>query len=161
MQNSEVFTIQFGEFERLMPGDQITVNVWVAPRKRAITDEDVYPYLRKLFRTPISLEARSVSGDDRHEQDIQVHVEEDPLLRDIPEWFEDSKFGIFMHWGVFAIPGWARECQGRVRYCSTFMYWSLHSSRPVRRMVLVRVALKPHKQRLALTAEKVVAAYPD
>ena len=25
----------------------------------------------------------------------------------IPEWFKDAKFGIFIHWGLVAIPGFA------------------------------------------------------
>lgn len=27
--------------------------------------------------------------------------------RPIPGWFEDSKFGIFIHWGLFSVPAWA------------------------------------------------------
>ncbi len=27
--------------------------------------------------------------------------------RPIPAWFEDVKFGIFIHWGVYAVPAWA------------------------------------------------------
>ena len=26
--------------------------------------------------------------------------------RPVPEWFEDSKFGIFIHWGVYSVPAW-------------------------------------------------------
>ncbi len=26
--------------------------------------------------------------------------------RPVPEWFEDSKFGIFIHWGLFSVPAW-------------------------------------------------------
>ena len=26
--------------------------------------------------------------------------------RPVPQWFEDSKFGIFIHWGVFSVPAW-------------------------------------------------------
>lgn len=25
----------------------------------------------------------------------------------LPKWFEDAKFGIFIHWGTYSIPGWA------------------------------------------------------
>ncbi len=24
----------------------------------------------------------------------------------MPQWFEDSKFGIFIHWGVYSVPSW-------------------------------------------------------
>jgi len=27
--------------------------------------------------------------------------------RPIPSWFEDAKFGIFIHWGVYSVPAWA------------------------------------------------------
>jgi alpha-L-fucosidase len=27
----------------------------------------------------------------------------------IPEWFQDAKFGIMIHWGVYAVPAWTSE----------------------------------------------------
>jgi alpha-L-fucosidase len=27
--------------------------------------------------------------------------------RETPAWFEDAKFGIFVHWGVYSVPAWA------------------------------------------------------
>ncbi|MFY0653998.1 MAG: alpha-L-fucosidase [Cyclobacteriaceae bacterium] len=27
--------------------------------------------------------------------------------REVPDWFTDSKFGIFIHWGVYSVPAWA------------------------------------------------------
>jgi alpha-L-fucosidase len=26
--------------------------------------------------------------------------------RPVPSWFEDAKFGIFIHWGIFSVPSW-------------------------------------------------------
>lgn len=26
--------------------------------------------------------------------------------RPVPQWFEDSKFGIFIHWGLYSVPAW-------------------------------------------------------
>jgi alpha-L-fucosidase len=26
--------------------------------------------------------------------------------RPVPQWFQDSKFGIFIHWGVYSVPSW-------------------------------------------------------
>ncbi|MEZ4623540.1 MAG: alpha-L-fucosidase [Thermomicrobiales bacterium] len=33
----------------------------------------------------------------------------DPALagRTTPDWFRDAKLGIFIHWGVYSVPGWA------------------------------------------------------
>lgn len=27
--------------------------------------------------------------------------------RPVPQWFDDAKFGIFIHWGVYAVPSWS------------------------------------------------------
>jgi hypothetical protein len=29
--------------------------------------------------------------------------------RPLPQWFEDAKFGIFIHWGVFSVPSFGSE----------------------------------------------------
>ena len=29
--------------------------------------------------------------------------------RPTPQWFKDAKFGIFIHWGVYAVPGWSSK----------------------------------------------------
>lgn len=31
--------------------------------------------------------------------------------RQIPSWFQDAKFGIFIHWGVYSVPAWAPKGQ--------------------------------------------------
>ena len=28
-------------------------------------------------------------------------------LHPVPEWFDDAKLGIFVHWGLYSVPGWA------------------------------------------------------
>lgn len=27
--------------------------------------------------------------------------------RPIPTWFQDAKFGIFIHWGLYSVPAWS------------------------------------------------------
>lgn len=29
--------------------------------------------------------------------------------RPVPQWFRDAKFGIFIHWGVYSVPGWCTK----------------------------------------------------
>ncbi len=31
--------------------------------------------------------------------------------RPVPEWFTDAKFGIFIHWGLYSVPGFAKKNQ--------------------------------------------------
>lgn len=34
----------------------------------------------------------------------------------IPKWYEDAKFGIFIHWGVYSVPAFANEWYPRMMY---------------------------------------------
>src|SRR6266487_4856716 len=34
----------------------------------------------------------------------------------IPHWYEDAKFGIFIHWGVYAVPAFGSEWYPRNMY---------------------------------------------
>lgn len=29
--------------------------------------------------------------------------------RPLPGWFDEAKFGVFLHWGVFSVPAWGSE----------------------------------------------------
>lgn len=33
-----------------------------------------------------------------------------------PPWFDDAKFGIFVHWGLYSVPGWATPVDGEVTF---------------------------------------------
>src|SRR5882724_13243377 len=34
----------------------------------------------------------------------------------VPEWYQDAKFGIFIHWGLYAVPAFANEWYSRNMY---------------------------------------------
>lgn len=27
----------------------------------------------------------------------------------LPDWYDDAKLGIFAHWGLYSVPGWAPQ----------------------------------------------------
>lgn len=35
---------------------------------------------------------------------------------EFPQWFSDAKFGIFIHWGVYAVPAFGNEWYPRNMY---------------------------------------------
>jgi alpha-L-fucosidase len=41
--------------------------------------------------------------------------------RPLPGWFQDAKFGIFIHWGVYAVPAYAPVIPGKLAYAE--WYW--------------------------------------
>src|SRR5208283_4471138 len=48
--------------------------------------------------------------------------------RPVPAWYTDSKFGIFIHWGVYSVPAYAPvNSKGETMYAE--WYWnSLHKA---------------------------------
>ena len=42
--------------------------------------------------------------------------------RPVPPWFEDAKFGIFIHWGLFSVPSWG-PTEGNVYEKYAEWYW--------------------------------------
>ena len=34
----------------------------------------------------------------------------------VPDWYQDAKFGIFIHWGIYSVPGFASEWYSRNMY---------------------------------------------
>ena len=45
--------------------------------------------------------------------------------RPIPAWFEDAKFGIFIHWGVYAVPAYSPTVRDSVHIYDRYAehYW--------------------------------------
>jgi len=40
----------------------------------------------------------------------------------VPDWFEDAKFGIFIHWGLYSVPAWA-PTTGELGKVSADVWW--------------------------------------
>lgn len=40
----------------------------------------------------------------------------------LPAWFDDAKFGIFIHWGVYSVPAYAPVLPGKLAYAE--WYWN-------------------------------------
>jgi alpha-L-fucosidase len=43
--------------------------------------------------------------------------------RPVPTWFEDAKFGIFIHWGLFSVPGWGPTAKDGVGIYDRYAEW--------------------------------------
>lgn len=39
--------------------------------------------------------------------------------RPVPVWFENAKFGIFIHWGLYSVPAWSPKGT----YSEWYKYW--------------------------------------
>src|ERR1700692_3674835 len=54
----------------------------------------------------------------------------------LPEWYADAKLGIFIHWGLYSVPGWAPLVHPNHDFASTdyishnpYAEWYLNSMR--------------------------------
>jgi alpha-L-fucosidase len=43
--------------------------------------------------------------------------------RAVPEWFEDAKFGIFIHWGVYSVPAYSPTARDKVGVYDRYAEW--------------------------------------
>jgi alpha-L-fucosidase len=43
--------------------------------------------------------------------------------RPVPAWFEDAKFGIFIHWGLFSVPSWGPTAKDSVGIYDRYAEW--------------------------------------
>jgi alpha-L-fucosidase len=56
--------------------------------------------------------------------------------RSTPQWFDDAKFGIFIHWGLYSVPAWAetfhdpnrKDWKNTIHYAE--WYWRLQQGDP-------------------------------
>lgn len=46
-------------------------------------------------------------------------------LHESPEWFNDAKFGIFIHWGPYSVPGWGNSTPYEV-YAEWYWWYTHH-----------------------------------
>ena len=43
--------------------------------------------------------------------------------RPVPSWFEDAKFGIFIHWGVYSVPAYSPTVRDKVGVYERYAEW--------------------------------------
>ncbi|KAK5625446.1 hypothetical protein RRF57_001162 [Xylaria bambusicola] len=111
-------TTKPGALKRLCPGDQKIVKIGVTGSPNApvnvsvIIDGDTSRQVFDFPEVEIGLTEWTSELDNlaRHES---------------PEWFDGAKFGIFIHWGVYAVTGWGNSTPHE-SYAEWFWWYSTH-----------------------------------
>jgi alpha-L-fucosidase len=60
--------------------------------------------------------------------------------RPVPAWFEDAKFGIFIHWGLYSVPSWAPTDPENVYEKYAEWYWNRYEEGKVARQKMREAA---------------------
>ena len=115
-----VKTVQAGKIKRLRPGDQVMVEVGVENKA------GVKP--GSTGNATISLS----NGKDQFEYTFNCTfgiADYEPTYESIyshesPSWYNNAKYGIFIHWGVYSVPGWGNK--GKNEGYAEWYWWSLN-----------------------------------
>ncbi|KAI2634443.1 glycoside hydrolase family 29 protein [Xylaria nigripes] len=107
-----------GHLKRLCPGDQKIVKVGVRGCSNGPVD--------------VSVIVDASSGKNTyHESGVDIGLKDwttdlDNLAKhEAPDWFDGAKFGIFVHWGVYAVTGWGNSTPHE-SYAEWFWWYSTH-----------------------------------
>ncbi|MHC4618866.1 MAG: alpha-L-fucosidase [Planctomycetota bacterium] len=74
-----------------------------------------------IFELILVLMISGCGPDSDGSSEINLHMKYEPTWESLskyeaPEWFKDAKFGIFIHWGVYAVPAYQSEWYPREMY---------------------------------------------
>jgi alpha-L-fucosidase len=96
-------TVTEGIIKRLGPGDQAIVEIGVRTRK-GVKPGDSGPatvVIKGQKVTSSEYKFTATYGISKYEatyESIYGH--------EAPNWYNNAKYGIFIHWGVYSVPGW-------------------------------------------------------
>lgn len=111
-------TVTQGVIKRLCPGDQKTITVGVEGSPNKTISAQV------LLDDGVSPSKVAVDGLDfgllTWTSDLGVLAKHES-----PEWFDDAKFGIFIHWGPYSVTGWGNSSPYE-SYAEWFWWYSTH-----------------------------------
>ncbi|KAJ9130963.1 Tissue alpha-L-fucosidase [Pleurostoma richardsiae] len=111
-----VATAEYGKITRLCPGDQKRVDVGVVGRGSGTLtvtlDSELETREAEFSDVTIGFETFSEDLDS-----LSKH--------ETPQWFDDAKYGIFVHWGPYAVPGWGGPPENET-YAEWFWWYTTY-----------------------------------
>lgn len=112
-------TVRPAVISRIMPGDEVLVEVLVTPTGTGEEFTDAVVDLSTgshSWSTAVQVEGARLIHDFtlwRSDEDVEAHT--------APAWFNNAKFGIFIHWGPYSVPAWADKEDGK--YAEWYWFW--------------------------------------
>ena len=109
-----VTTIEPTVVKRLCPGDQKRVNVAVQGSYdgNVTAVMQVGKHKKETHFENISIGLHNFTADSTS-----------LVQHEVPQWYDDSKFGIFIHWGPYSVPGWGNSTPTEC-YAEWFWWYS-------------------------------------
>jgi alpha-L-fucosidase len=115
IESEGVETVEKGYIKRLHAGDQVRVQVSVKNRDGVAAGSS--------GNATVVIEGQGVTANKYTFEATFGIKEYDATYESIyshesPDWYNNGKYGIFIHWGVYAVPGW-----GNVGENETYAEW--------------------------------------
>ncbi|KAL2864289.1 glycoside hydrolase superfamily [Aspergillus lucknowensis] len=114
-------TVSPGVIRRLGPGDQVLVEIGVKTR-HGITTGSTGPATVKISGHGIYNDAyrfNATYGIPPYEATYESIYSHEP-----PNWYNNAKYGIFIHWGPYSVPGWGNS--GKNEVYAEWYWWDLN-----------------------------------
>ncbi|KAF2179763.1 glycoside hydrolase family 29 protein [Zopfia rhizophila CBS 207.26] len=112
-----VETVKAGHIKRLCPGDQKRVNVAVEGAGESDVMVTLTQGQRQVHSRTFENVTIGLSPWTTDDQSLARH--------ESPEWFDNAKFGIFIHWGPYSVPGWGNSTPYE-SYAEWFWWYPTH-----------------------------------
>ncbi|PVF93523.1 glycoside hydrolase [Serendipita vermifera] len=117
-----VVTTLPGKITRLMPGDDARLDVGVTisqSTSKSLASIPVHVEIRRE-KDPLVIRSEEWKMDILPEE---YEATSESLARhETPSWWRNSKFGIFIHWGIYSVPGWVPK-----GYYEEWYDWWIHN----------------------------------
>jgi alpha-L-fucosidase len=118
IESDGVQTVQPGYINRLRPGDQARVQIGVVNADGVAEGTD--------GTATLVISGTGVSTNYTFNATYGIR-EFEPTYESIyahesPPWFNNAKYGIFIHWGVYAVPGWGNSGDNE-SYAEWYWWW--------------------------------------
>ena len=63
--------------------------------------------MRKMILIMAILAIARITFAQETSEKVYLSTKESLSTRKAPQWYNDAKLGIFIHWGLYSVPGWA------------------------------------------------------
>jgi alpha-L-fucosidase len=107
-------TLEPGRIKRLCPGDQKSVRIPVTGAGEKSVNVTI---LYQNVTTSHTFNDLELGLENWTTTNLAAH--------ESPQWFDDAKFGIFIHWGPYSVPGWGNSTPYE-SYAEWYWWYSTH-----------------------------------
>lgn len=116
-------TLRPAQIKRLRPGDETRVQIAVYSTPAAAATPQPQIATLVVFGQgipPINYNFNATFGNhDYSPTEVSIYSHE------TPNWFNNGKYGIFIHWGPYSVPGWGNS--GNIESFAEWYWWWMNS----------------------------------